>query len=172
MTLQIANHEFARHLVLDHSFLNAVIIHDPNDEYDTVKELRRYTLRHIYLEFFDIKAESDKYRYATQEDIERVLSWYRDLRRDPFRHDDGNVVVTCTAGISRSAAIAFVLGCSVQSPEVAVRVWNPRLHYPNPLIVRLGAEILGKPEMIQICNEFLADRCRQRMLKGKTPKQD
>ncbi len=164
--ITIAGHEYARHLlshkhVLLHSVNDAVLIHDPDDRYDTVKSIIAWARDTLFLEFYDIEEPLETHRHPTHEDITKALQWHQD-KKTP-------IIVTCTAGISRSAATAFVLACNGSTPEEAAKVWNKRLHYPNRLIVKIGAEILGKPEMIEITEEFLAMRAKMRKIKGKPP---
>lgn len=58
------------------------------------------------------------------------------------------VLVHCAAGISRSSAFAYLIGCLSGQPEEALNVLDARLHWPNKRIVRLGAEYMGKPEIL------------------------
>jgi predicted protein tyrosine phosphatase len=170
MSLLIAGHEFARHLLRHREATDAVIINDPDDEYETVREMRCLAMDHVYLEFYDLKKKSDSHRAPRHEDVKQAIDWYNALKTGFLNDQRTHTVVSCTAGISRSAALAYVLACTDVVPEQAVNVWNPRLHYPNRYIVSLGAEILGQPEMLRYSEDFLADRAARRKRKGKPPK--
>jgi predicted protein tyrosine phosphatase len=165
--IRIAGHEFALELV-KHEFLSALILNDPGDVYRTVRQIRSIARGSLYLEFFDLSEERKTHRGPIAEDVVHAIEWYKKIQRATWN----DVVVTCTAGISRSAAMAFVLECVDKTPQEASQVWNPRLHYPNKLIVRLGAEILSKPDMIKVCDEFWDERLRRRASKGKPAKVD
>lgn len=167
----VAGHEFARHLLLYRTASSAIAITDPGDHYPTFNDIRSYAIEHLCLEFFDIQYTSETHRGPQHEDIEAAIDWY-DKYRKSFRWERGNVVVSCTAGQSRSAALAFVVGCSLRTPEEAAKVWNPRFHYPSMRIVSIGAEVLGKTEMVEVATEFWEERARRRHLKGKPPKTD
>ena len=84
--------------------------------------------------FDDITAPRDGYIVPTQEHIRRILKWAMDKER---------IAVHCTAGISRSSAIAYLIACHRSSPKQALKVLDPEKHSPNRLILYLGMEILG-----------------------------
>ena len=56
-----------------------------------------------------------------------------------------NLLVHCKAGKSRSAAVAYLIGCmKTNDPEgVSKALLKQGYHIPNELIVQFGAEILG-----------------------------
>jgi len=84
--------------------------------------------------FDDITAPRDGYIVPTHEHIRRILKWAMDRER---------IAVHCTAGISRSSAIAYLIACHRSSPKQALKVLNPLKHSPNRLILYLGMEVLG-----------------------------
>jgi len=56
-----------------------------------------------------------------------------------------NVAVHCTAGVSRSSAMAFLVACQMTGdPEEAVKVLDMKSHFPNESIVLLGERLLDK----------------------------
>lgn len=94
--------------------------------------------RLLHLEFDDHTTARRGIVIATAEDVQRALDWSVGHQR---------LVVCCHAGISRSSALAYVIACRDHPPEVALGVLTRRWHLPNELIVRLGASVLGKPEV-------------------------
>jgi len=73
-----------------------------------------------------------------------------------FAADKDKILVHCWAGVSRSSATAFIVACSRgQNPfEAARTLLNPAIHAPNPLVVALGAEILGDPNILKAYQAF------------------
>jgi predicted protein tyrosine phosphatase len=65
-----------------------------------------------------------------------------------------NIIVHCTAGVSRSSAIAFLVECQrIGDPIEAVKILNPLIHYPNMTIVDIGGEVLGM-DVVKVIKEF------------------
>lgn len=64
-----------------------------------------------------------------------------------FAKNKEKLIVSCTAGISRSAAMAYVILCSKMPPEDAIKHLNAERHIPNSAIVRLGKNVLGIASM-------------------------
>jgi predicted protein tyrosine phosphatase len=90
--------------------------------------------RLLHLEFDDQTRARSGVVLPTADDVRRALEWSVGYQR---------LVVCCHAGISRSSALAYVIACRDHPPEEALGVLSPRCHYPNSLIVRLGAIALG-----------------------------
>ena len=95
-----------------------------------------------------LESQSDCVGFPTREHLERILAWVNARQR-------GNIIVHCTAGVSRSASVAFILRCTMEPPEIAIKLLDPRKHFPNEHIMRLGSEILGDPRILEIGMEFL-----------------
>jgi len=74
-----------------------------------------------------------------------------------YAEDKKNLLVHCSAGVSRSSAIAYLIACSRVGPIEALRLLNSSLHWPNNRVVRLGAEILGNPEIEQTIKKWKDD---------------
>jgi len=85
------------------------------------------------------------YQLPREEQIKELLNWSKG------KHD---FVVHCTAGVSRSSAIAYVLACCFMPPSEAISVLDPYKHDPNDLIVQLGAKLLGNPEVLAELKRF------------------
>ncbi len=56
-------------------------------------------------------------------------------------------IIQCTSGLSRSAAIAYVIGCGRMKPEEAAKLLDLNKHHPNPFVVKLGAKVLNNPSI-------------------------
>jgi predicted protein tyrosine phosphatase len=99
-----------------------------------------HSRRHLYLRFDDVVANVGGKRPPTIDDLRAA---------NEFAADSENLIVSCRAGQSRSAAIAFVIGCERLGSEAARRLLNPARHIPNSLIVELGAELSDEPFVLQ-----------------------
>ena len=80
-----------------------------------------------------------------KEHVQEGLDWAKGRER---------IVVACQAGVSRSSAMAYVIMCSLKSPQEALSILEHGVHFPNDLIIKHGSRILGKPEMIDIVNKW------------------
>jgi len=89
---------------------------------------------YCHLQFDDINTEFKTLRTPKIEDVQKALQWAKEGKED--------VLVSCHAGVSRSAAIAYVLAASEYLPEDAIGVLNPERHQPNRLIVEIGSKLL------------------------------
>jgi predicted protein tyrosine phosphatase len=109
-----------------------------------VASLARRTLR---LCFDDCDVPQPGVVLPTADDVRRALEWSADSER---------LVVSCYLGRSRSAALAYILRCRDCPPQEALRILAPDWHRPNPLIVRLGSELLGNPAIRDECSDWMA----------------
>ena len=93
----------------------------------------------LKLEFDDVFKRTEGSRAPRAKDISRVLEWAK---------DKSGITVHCHAGYSRSAAVAYLIECAASKPEEAIKVLNYKIHCPNELIVKLGADILGNDSIL------------------------
>jgi len=77
--------------------------------------------------------------------IEEIIKWSR---------NKNNIVVHCHAGVSRSSSSAFIIECMDRTPLEALEIFKDRHVWPNELIIKLGAAVLGKPEIITVIDEW------------------
>lgn len=102
--------------------------------YDVFEECRS-NYGNIIVEYFDdIRIPQDGFTAPAKEQIMRILKWAMDKE---------HIAVHCTAGISRSSAIAYLIACHRSSPKEALKILDPMKHSPNRLILYLGMEALG-----------------------------
>jgi predicted protein tyrosine phosphatase len=108
--------------------------------------LRFNDLRDVHLNRLTT-ADMAKYglHYPEKEHVEAALDYAKDKL---------SLLVHCTAGVSRSSAMAYVIACSRVVPSDALRVLDSKFHWPNDRVVRLGAEILGDPEIVRAVKEW------------------
>jgi predicted protein tyrosine phosphatase len=89
----------------------------------------------IIIETFDDVVKDERH-YMTPKKIQikRILKWSESI--------ENNFAVHCSAGVSRSAAIAYLIACQRMEKEEAIKILDFRLHCPNQLVITLGSEIL------------------------------
>ncbi len=108
----------------------------------------------LYMEFHDIFCPRPGLVHPTVEDVRRALAWGKDRDLD-------EVVCVCQAGISRSSAMAYLLTCQNLGPGEGIKVLDGDVHSPNPLIVALGAELLGDKKIMERYRDY-ADRQQEK----------
>lgn len=118
---------------------NLIFISEPTNPffYKGSKEAVEKAKNSLVLLFDDITYPIEKCKMPTKEDIEKALSFAEDCK--------GDIVVSCTAGVSRSSAIAYLIAAKKFGVEKAYDVLNFCSHWPNDLIISLGAEIFNLP---------------------------
>lgn len=128
---------------------NVVLISgDFDKEEDRVLSIKKNAKSHIHLIFDDItNPHSTVAKPPSKELVAQGVDWVKDLKDD--------YIVSCRAGISRSSAMAYLIATKFFGPRDAVKILNPDIHYPNKLIVKLGSEILGNPEIYTICRTYV-----------------
>lgn len=111
----------------------------PQTTYDAFDECRG-NYEDIIIECFDdIISPQVGYTVPTEEHVRRILKWAMSREQ---------LAVHCTAGVSRSSAIAYLIACQRSSPKEALKILDPMKHSPNRLILYLGAEVLGNEEIM------------------------
>lgn len=101
---------------------------------------RRKDLNVFSIVFHDIDREVPGIIAPSRGAIESILE---------FAKDKENVIVHCTAGASRSAAVAYLIECQKKEIPEALKILDPNTHNPNLLVARLGADILGDPQIYE-----------------------
>lgn len=82
---------------------------------------------------------------AKKEDVQKALD---------FAKNKEKILVSCQAGVSRSAAIAYLIAAQEAGVNEAFSVLNPEVHMPNSLIIRHGAFILNNPDMMDLMDRW------------------
>ncbi len=109
----------------------------------------------IRRDFDDIELPTETGQRPSEKDIQAILDWVEE-RKSWMDSEDDLLVVSCAAGIGRSAATAYVINCLQHSPVDALGVLDLNIHYPNEAVVAHGAKILGKPEMVDLIRQWKA----------------
>ena len=74
-----------------------------------------------------------------EHDVRKILEW---------ANGKTEILVHCFAGISRSSAMAYLIACTRVPAFEALVILDGKLHWPNKRIVRIGSEVLGRPEIL------------------------
>jgi predicted protein tyrosine phosphatase len=112
---------------------DAVIIHELDQQ--TIKwidRLKPLCRSYICLDFEDVVGLDPT--GPTIDHVTKALDWAT---------EKDEIIVTCQAGISRSSAIAYLIGCLKDTPEKAAELFEDH-HYPNELVIQHGITIFGE----------------------------
>jgi predicted protein tyrosine phosphatase len=103
-------------------------------DYPFPEEIRGLVRDVLHLAFDDACFPTGLNRLADRAAVQQALAWAEG--RD-------KLLIACHAGISRSAALAFLIACTDRPPEQALSLLDPGKHRPNDLVVMLGSTVLG-----------------------------
>jgi predicted protein tyrosine phosphatase len=106
-------------------------------------------LSHCYLHFDDIDQPRAGKLPPTVAVVERGLK---------FAAGKDRLLVVCRAGQSRSAGLAYLIGCQHLGVAAALQIIDPTRHQPNRLVVTLGDGLLGQPDVLDRFDEWRS-RC-------------
>ena len=130
------------------NFYDVVYIGDPEKPFYNAysKEIIKKAKKSFICLFNDI----EKYTYGktipTSKMIKEILEFCEK------KHD----IICCSPnGISRSSAVAYVISTvNTFSPETSLKILNHDKHFPNALILQLGAEIVKKSDIVGYGERF------------------
>jgi len=88
------------------------------------------------------------YHSPKKEDVEEIIQWVKEV-------NPKNLMVHCWAGISRSSATAYIVGCKFLGPERAIHLLDRNKHRPNGMIIDHGLEIVKDPKARELFSRFL-----------------
>jgi predicted protein tyrosine phosphatase len=97
--------------------------------------------RVLHLMFPDYEKPRYGAALVAPEDVRRAMDWST---------GSTDLVVSCTLGRSRSAALAYVLRCVNCPPQEAIKILDPNWHRPNRLVVLHGARLLRTPAVFTV----------------------
>jgi len=119
--------------------------------------LQSHACRHLFLRFDDIEQVTDGRQLVTSDQIAQGLE---------FATDSSRLLISCRAGQSRSAAMAYLVSCREQGADAATKIIDPTRHMPNRLVVSLGARLptgifrnlFGNKELLFCCARSVATK--------------
>jgi predicted protein tyrosine phosphatase len=101
--------------------------------------------------FDDLQKESDRNTktmvFPQEKHIFPILEW----AKNKWKKNENPFVIHCTAGISRSSAIAIIINRMINNN--VKDAFDPNLHYPNKEILRLGEKFLKVSNIVEQVEE-------------------
>lgn len=88
------------------------------------------------MKFNDLEYDCDKHKAPIQEDVNGLKAFI-----DKYKDEVEEIVVHCSAGISRSAATAAAIALYVQNDDKFI--WNDTKYCPNRLVYQLVRNEFG-----------------------------
>ena len=133
---------------------NIIFITNPGDPFykSEMRGLIAHAKESLVCQFNDIEFNTVSRNGPQTEDVKTILE---------FANGKDDLIVCCHAGVSRSSASAFVIACSREDPEEAVKILDVHKHDPNGLIIKHGAELLDKPTMVEVIQGFKARKMEE-----------
>lgn len=127
--------------------INLISIRDfgHNDLYDVIDNAG---LKNLLVVQFDDLLEDLPPQYNRQEhppresDIAAILEW----AKKKMSENSNDFIVQCTAGISRSSAVAILVSY-LRDPSNALKVINPMFHSPNEKVLEIGEKLLNTKDI-------------------------
>lgn len=122
---------------------------------DDVLRLADVAKNCLLLRFDDVETARDG--CVTADHVRQALDWAA---------DKGDLSVACRAGISRSAALAYLIAAVRSTPKEATAIWDMDLHQPNRLVVKVGSQLLNDPAIQEAYDLWMA-KVYRRLLSGE-----
>lgn len=101
-------------------------------------KLQDYARRVLVLKFDDIETPAAPKVLPTKDHIENALS---------FAQESERLIVSCRAGQSRSAAVAYLIAAQDSNPRQALEILDSERHRPNSQIIDLGSSLIDQPTL-------------------------
>lgn len=141
MNIKIAGHREAVYRLKDDP-VDTIMISSPKNFFRVASSaaIPTFAKSCLQLAFDDLDFPRPGYVLCNKDHLQQAFD---------FAKGKDEILVTCAVGVSRSSAVAYVLACVADSPREALKILDPGVHDPNLLIVKLGAEMLKKPEMVE-----------------------
>jgi len=139
--------DLSKHLV--------VSINDSSIEKKHMQQFKCKCKQMLSLHFSDLNDSELNYYLNKNIIIPKKIHMKKILK---FTDNDEPVIVHCFAGIARSSASAYLIACQrTNDPNEAIKVLDPKLHYPNKYLIKLGAEILNNPYIVECFEKWNYD---------------
>lgn len=122
---------------------HVIMISTPNDFFaiEGSENIPKLAKSCLTLAFNDISVMREGYIPPSEEHVQKALD---------FAKGKDELIIACQAGISRSSGMAYVVKTANSTPMEALEILDPHVHQPNMLVVKAGAKILNKPDMIEL----------------------
>jgi predicted protein tyrosine phosphatase len=125
---------------------NVILFTNPDDPFyrSDLNDLITHSKNSLVLKFYDLEFPREGYQLPEKHHVEEMLKW---------AEDKDDIVCSCHAGVSRSSAAAYLIQCK-KDPQKALEVLDRDRHFPNPILIKLGAEVLNRHEIVNSLNEW------------------
>lgn len=146
--IHILAHSLAKRFVENHEDAKefcTILISTPGDKTQNIEFIKSHVETLLHIEFDDVEIVRKGALAPTVSDIRNVLEWAREKKK---------LLVSCSAGVSRSAAIAYLIHCLDKPPKEAIQHLKIGIHDPNKVVIKLGAEVLNNPEVESVIADF------------------
>jgi predicted protein tyrosine phosphatase len=154
MIIEIRNYLAASHLLnTEPSKWTAIVILD--SQCNATDFVANHTTAHLLLRFDDITTP----RYGKRMVDSRALQSALD-----FAADQEQLIVSCRAGQSRSAAVAHAICFQNNGATTANQILNPRRHYPNRHVIETVAPLLDDPTYLTTFDEWAREHANIKIL--------
>lgn len=95
--------------------------------------------------FHDINAPRPGYEHPERHHVQKALD---------FAKGKDELIVSCQMGVSRSSATAYIIAAAAVGPDEAFKFLDTKIHSPNGMVIRHGADILGDPDIVSKMNTW------------------
>lgn len=142
MQIIICGHQQASKMLEEIETIDVVFISSPYLTYvvDGSEKIQHLAKSCCTLLFNDVTVLRKENYPAKIEDVQKALEFAKGKNR---------ILVSCQAGISRSSAIAYLIAVQNVGVVQAFKFLNST-HVPNNLIIKYGAKIFNKPQIIDL----------------------
>lgn len=127
---------------------------------DQYNKIDNFGLPNLYVaRFDDLCHESEDGTLPQKMDVEKIIEW----AKQKWNENHLDFIVHCTAGISRSSAIATLISNSLKNPDF-MNVFHGKYHSPNQRIIEFGEEILNQPGL----KDKVLEKAEREFMENKT----
>ena len=138
--------------------LNVISIQEATGRDEALMDaLGQHAKNYIVLKFSDVEDDNlhmqqthSELVWPEREDVVKALDFAQE-------HIQDGIIVHCTAGVSRSTAVAYAILCSLSlPPAMALEILyedNPSM-WPNDRLTRIASEYLRIPGMVVMLDEW------------------
>src|SRR5579859_94267 len=112
------------------------------------QNISAYSRSTLTLLFDDIDCPFPPYVIPNKQDVEKALE---------FSIGKEKLLVTCVSGTTRCTAIGYVVKCKECPPKKAITLLKKRMHHPNRMVIRFGADILGNEEVFTVYDDYFPE---------------
>ena len=108
--------------------------------------------------YFDSITESEAEKFPDLAMIPPSLVHVKKVKAFFNQNTDGNYLIHCFAGHSRSSSVAiFISYLHNHDPQKAINVLNKKKHSPNMTFMKYAAELENAPQLYQVTEQWSKD---------------